>query len=255
MNQIRSILRGAGSRQPGSSQRLGALIGGGSLALLGLSRRSNSGLALAAAGGALVYMGVRADRLPRVLVAQSSILVNCSPEEAYKFWRNFENFPLFMTRIEAVTVSSGGQSTWIALGPMGSRIIWDAEIVSERENESIEWQSLPGSALMVDGSVRFEPAPAGRGTLIKVEMRYRPRAGATARVIAKMLGKYPNFVLRQDLRRLKALIETGEIPTIEGQTHGPRSKLIAALRVADPTRPIRPESKVSEVLNAVRRIA
>jgi len=241
--------------QPASSQRLGALIGGGSLALFGLSKRSKSGLALAAAGGALVYMGVKADRLPRVLTAQTSMLVNCSAEEAYKFWRNFENLPLFMRHLESVIVSSGGQSTWTALGPMGSRIIWDAEIVGEREKESIEWRSLPGSILFVDGSVKFEQAPANRGTLIKVEMRYRPRPGAMARAVAKMLGKFPNFIIRQDMRRFKALIETGEIPTIEGQTHGPRSKLVAAMRVADPTRPIKPESKVSEVLDAMRRIA
>jgi uncharacterized membrane protein len=256
MNQIRSILRaGARATQPTSPQRLGALIGGGALALLGLAQRSKSGLAIAAAGGALVYMGAMADRHPRILVAQSSILVNCSPQEAYQFWHNFENLSIVMPHLESVTVSNGGRSTWIALGPMGSRIVWDAEIVNDRENESIVWQSLPGAALFVEGTVKFETAPANRGTIIKIVMHYRPRSGAMANAVARMLGKYPNFVMRQDLRRFKALVETGEIPTIEGQTHGPRSRLVAALRVADPTRPIRPESQVTEVLNAMRRIA
>jgi hypothetical protein len=73
--------------------------------------------------------------------------------------------------------------------------------------------------------------------------------------LAATLGRYPNFLMRHNLRRFKALVETGEIPTIEGQTHGPRSRKIAALRVADPTRPFRPETRVGEAMEALRRIA
>jgi hypothetical protein len=76
-----------------------------------------------------------------------------------------------------------------------------------------------------------------------------------ARALAAMLGKYPNFLMRHNLRRFKALVETGEIPTIEGQTHGPRSAKVAALRLADPTRPLRPETRIGEALDALRRIA
>jgi hypothetical protein len=62
-------------------------------------------------------------------------------------------------------------------------------------------------------------------------------------------------MLRQDLRRLEALMEAGEIPSIEGQSHGPRDLTTALLRVADPTRPIRRESSMREVFAARRRMA
>src|SRR5258708_37501020 len=114
MNQIRSILR-RGAAQPISSQRMGAMIGGGALALLGLTQRSKSGLAMAAAGGALVYMGTKPDRNPRGLVAQSRILVNCSPQEGYQFWHNFENLSIVMPHLESVTVASGGRTTLTTL--------------------------------------------------------------------------------------------------------------------------------------------
>ncbi len=258
MNQVAGLLvRDADtvSGDAGSFQRWAALIGGGSLALVGLTRRSKSGVAMAAAGGLLAYVGATADRIPRVIVASSSVLVNCSPQEAYQFWRNFENLPLFMRHLESVSVSGDKRTTWIALGPLGTRITWDAEIVTERANEVIEWQALPGSRLRVDGSVEFRSAPANRGTIIQAMMRFRPPSGGVGRAVAKIFGKYPNFVMRQDLRRFKALVETGEIPTTEGQTHGPRSLKIAALRLADPDRPLRPESRITEVLNALRRIA
>jgi uncharacterized membrane protein len=138
---------------------------------------------------------------------------------------------------------------------MGARIVWDTETVHVKENESIHWRSLPDSDLDVDGKVEFRVAPANRGTEMRVRLHYRLPGGGTGRLLARNLGKVPSFWLRQDLRRLKALMETGEIPTIEGQSHGRRSAKIAALRLADPDRPLRPGSKLSEALSAQRRIA
>jgi uncharacterized membrane protein len=246
---------GSGEDRREAFQRWSALVGGSALALLGLTRRSKSGLAMAAAGGALAYVGARTDRVPRVLFAQSSILLNSSPQEVYRFWHNFENLALFMPHLESVIVHNNGRSTWTLLGPLNTRIIWDAEILNERENELIEWHSLPGSAVDVDGSVHFHPAPANRGVIVEVRIRYRSRTATMARALYGLFTRYQSFVLRQDLRRFKALVETGEIPTTEGQPHGPRSALIGALRLADPSRPIRRPENVKEAINRVRRIA
>jgi uncharacterized membrane protein len=258
MNQMTSIRPGNTARsssQSTTAQRRGALITGASLVLLGLSQRTKSGLMLASAGGLFAYMGLRGEPLPRVLIARGEVLVNGGAKEAYQFWRNFENLSLFMVNVESVTTSPDGRATWIALGPLGARIIWESTIFDERENESILWQSIPGSAVFVEGSVQFRRAPANRGTIVSSIMRFRPESVAMARALASMLGQYPNFQMRHNLRRFKALIETGEIPTTDGQTHGPRSAKIAALRLADPTRPLRPETRVGEAIEALRRVA
>src|SRR5438067_9878577 len=57
------------------ARRWGALIIGGSIAAYGLSRRSPSGIALAAAGGLLAYSGARPNR-ERELIARSSMIIN-----------------------------------------------------------------------------------------------------------------------------------------------------------------------------------
>jgi len=137
---------------------------------------------------------------------------------------------------------------------MGKRIQWDAEITEERENEFIAWRSLPNSDIHVDGRVEFKTAPAGRGTLVSSRMEFRPAMGKS-NVLARFFSKGANFTMRQEMRRLEALIETGEIPTTEGQPHGPRDFVTGAMRVADPTRPIRPESSLSELFTARRRSA
>jgi hypothetical protein len=128
------------------------------------------------------------------------------------------------------------------------------EITDERENEYIAWRSLPGSDLEVDGRVNFRKAPANRGTLITAHLEFRPIPGASS-ALGKYLTKGANFAIRQDMRRLEALLETGEIPTIEGQSHGRRDLMTGVMRVADPTRPISPESNLTDVFQARRRIA
>src|SRR5437868_3085799 len=59
---------------------------------------------------------------------------------------------------------------------------------------------------------------------------------SSVRAIARILGKDPEFMMREDLRRFKALIEAGEVPTIDGQTHGPRSVLVKTIQEAYPER-------------------
>jgi uncharacterized membrane protein len=248
--------RNAGVRDTRSdAKRLGALITGGSIALYGLSRRSRGGIALAAAGGWLAYSGAK-ENIPSEIIAHSSMIINASQQEVYRFWRDFENLPRFMNHLENVKVTGERRSRWIALGPLGTRIAWDAEIISERATEEIKWRSLPGSDVEVDGVVRFRPATGNRGTLIEVISVVIPPAGELGRAVAKVFGKDPSFMMRQDLRRLKALMEAGEIPTVEGQTHGPRSAKVAALRMLDPDHPVRVGgANIKDVLTAKRRIA
>jgi uncharacterized membrane protein len=211
-----------GAFQAIGRQRWEVLLGGGMLAFYGLTRKSKAGTALAAAGSLIALSGARMQTHPREHSAEASFAINCTPDVAYRFWHIYENLPRFMRHLESVKMLDGGRSEWVATGPMQARIRWTAQITEDRENERIAWQSLPDSDLMNNGSVEFRPAPAGRGTIVKVKMEYRPPAGALGRAVATLMGKDPEFAAREALRRFKALIETGEVPTTQGQSHGPR---------------------------------
>jgi uncharacterized membrane protein len=239
----------------GGFARWAPIVGGSALTLFGISRRSRAGLFLGAAGGYLIYHGATATKKPMESVARSSVIIDAPTTEIFRFWRNFENLPTFMRHLENVTDLGNGRSEWIAIGPMGTRVRWTAEIVNEREGEFIAWRSLPDSEVSVDGFVSFSKATGHRGTLVEAMVSFRPPAGAAGRIAAKLMGKEPSFMMRNDLRRLKALLETGEIPTTEGQPHGPRSAVAAIARVADPDRPIRREAKLGEVITAKRRVS
>jgi uncharacterized membrane protein len=206
--------------------RWGALLGGSALAAYGISRRSKSGAALAAAGGLLVYGGSRITSQPAEIHAESSFTVNVSPEEAYRFWSDLENLPRFMAHLQSVRKLDDRRSEWTARGPMQLRIAWNAEITDRRENEWIVWRSEAGSLFRNSGSVQFRPAPGNRGTEVTVALRYEPPAGGAGKAFARLFGKDPSQAIFEDLRHFKQLIETGEIPTTVGQPHGRRSKLV-----------------------------
>lgn len=159
-----------------------------------------------------------------------------------------------MRRLRSVNVIDNRRSTWSAIGPMGKTIEWDTEITQERENEYIAWRSLPGSDIQVDGHVEFRQAPADRGTLIIANLQFAPLLGQSSS-LSKFFSKGANFALRQDLRRLEALMEAGEIPTTEGQPHGPRDFVTGVMRLADPTRPIPSKFGLRRVFEERRRSA
>jgi uncharacterized membrane protein len=208
------------------------MIGGGTLALYGLKRRSVGGLALAALGGGLVYGGVKSMetskegakiRKGRKIV--KAVTVNRSPEELYGFWRNFENLPRFMSHLESVRVFDQKRSHWVAKAPAGSTVEWHAEIVNDKENELIAWQSVDPADVGHAGSVHFEQLSNGRGTRVKVVMNYQPPFGRLSVVIAKLFGEEPEQQLQEDLRHFKQILEAGVTPTIEGQPSGALSNV------------------------------
>lgn len=150
------------------------------------------------------------------------VTVNCPAEKLFTFWRNLENLPRFMSHLESVRVVDEKRSHWVAKAPAGRTIEWDAEIINERSPELIAWRSTEGSEVDNAGSVRFEPAHQARGTVVTVALEYVPPAGVIGRAIARLFGEEPAQQISADLWKLKAYMETGEIPTVEGQPHGAR---------------------------------
>jgi len=246
----------AGSSDFDSLMRWGPYLVGGALVAFGLSRRSLGGTLVAAAGGAFALQGTRVNATAGTQqAARAAVIVNAPAAQVYSFWREFENLPRFMHHLHSVTQLDRQRSKWIAYGPASTHVEWTAEIVAERENEIIAWRSLEDSQVQVDGSVEFRPATGNRGTLIDATILYRPPAGRAGDIVAKLLGKDPSFLIEQDLRRFKALIETGEIPTTVGQSHGRRSAVAGISRILDPDNPVRGEGKITEIAEAKRRVS
>ena len=143
--------------------------------------------------------------------AKASCIVNKSPDEVYRFWRNFENLPRFMRHLQTVNDLGDGRSRWKATGPAGTEVEWEATIIADVPGEVITWRSLENADVDNAGAVRFEAAPGNRGTIVKVNIQYNPPAGVLGATVAKLFGEEPEQQLDDDLRRFKQVLEVGEV--------------------------------------------
>jgi uncharacterized membrane protein len=134
----------------------------------------------------------------------------------YCFWRRLANLLRFMTHLNWVTETPDGNSYWVATGPAGLAVEWQAEIVNEVENKILAWWSLPGSEVVTAGSVTFDAARGGRSTQVNVHLQYAPPAGRAGAFVASLFGRAPSQTVREDLRHFKQLLEAGEIPRATG---------------------------------------
>ena len=141
---------------------------------------------------------------------EHAVVIARPRDELFQYWRQFENLPRFMDNLESVTMLDGRRSHWVAKGPLGARVEWDAEIHNEIPDELLAWRSLPGSELDQAGSVHFTPAEGG-GTEVRIVLRYTVPGGTVGEAVAHLLGNDPERQVADDLRRFKQVMEAGDV--------------------------------------------
>lgn len=228
----------------GANERIASTVAGGALIAYGLVRRDKIGAILSLLGGGLAFRGAtghcsvydaldvdtsygqknnkspyRKSWFTGTVHVTKTATVNKSAAEIYQFWRNFENLPQFMTHLESVKRIDNMRSHWKVKAPLGTTVEWTAEITSDRENERIGWKSVENSDIPNSGVVEFLPT-SERGTEVKISLTYEPPAGKIGAAMAKLFGEEPEQQVAEDLRRLKQIMESGTIMTIEGQSSG-----------------------------------
>lgn len=222
-------------------ERAVSAAGGSALLALGAARRDTVAGKLALLGGTfLVVRGATGFCSARYLLqkragavegeavmdhedginVERAVTIQKPPAELYAFWRNLENLPRFMRHLESVTAVDGARSHWVAEAPAGTSVAWDAEIINDVPGELIAWKSVESAQVPNAGSVHFTPAPGGRGTEVRVRLRYDPPGGRAGDLLARLFRRDPDHEIARALRDFKQEMETGEIATIEGQPSG-----------------------------------
>lgn len=152
-----------------------------------------------------------------------TITIDKPRAEVFAFWRDLPNLAAFMENIERIDVIDQSRSHWVVAGPNSSHIEWDAEITEEAADSVLAWRSLEDAEVKNIGRVVFRDAPGGRGTQLSAIIAYEAPGGALGKAIAKLFGADPKVQTHRDLRRLKQLLETGEISTTQAPDAAPRS--------------------------------
>jgi uncharacterized membrane protein len=222
---LRSSERGAGAS---GGDGVALRIAGALLALYGMTRRGNLATMLRTVGTGLLVgtagrrsLGMRGisplDRR-RAVDVQKTLYIDAPVDQVYAFWRDYENFPLFMSHVREIEDLGGGRSHWSVSGPGGMPIEWNAVLTQQTPDEVIGWRSEAGSMLENAGVIRF--IPSGSGTRVNLRFCYLPPAGGAGQAVAELLGSDPRAKLNEDLGRMKALLEA----TTRSEIHGKESQ-------------------------------
>jgi uncharacterized membrane protein len=210
-------------------ERWASAIAGGALLAYALKKRNVASIGLGVAGVALLNRGATghceiyhalgtgtashsqaAVPYGRGIRVEKSVIISASAARLYDYWHRFENLPRFMEHLDEVRQLDAGRSHWVARGPAGTRVEWDAELVNDVAPELIAWRSLPGADVDHAGSVHFRELAGGVGTEVRVLLRYDPPGGKLGAVVARFFGDDPSIEVEEDLQHFKALIESGE---------------------------------------------
>jgi uncharacterized membrane protein len=147
----------------------------------------------------------------RTLTAEA-VTINRPAQELYDFWRETPNLATFMENIESIERIDDQRTRWRVKAPAGKTVEWESVITHEEPGRSISWQSAEGADIDNSGKVEFIDA-GERGTIVRAVIAYDPPGGMIGQIIAKLFQREPRIQSRQDLRRFRMLMETGEIAT------------------------------------------
>lgn len=147
------------------------------------------------------------------VVSGQTVTIARPRAEVYAFWRDFSNLAKVMEGVESIVPGDDGSWVWTLTGPQGTRFTLVTRLVHERESEILAWKSTPDSEIENEGKVEFRDAPGQRGTEVTAVISWRPPGGYLGRIAASLLRTDPATRSRHELKRVKMLLETGEIAT------------------------------------------
>jgi uncharacterized membrane protein len=231
-----AILRVLGVREIASSAavlarpdlpapRWGRVLGDAiDLGLLGLAlttpgtgkRRLAMALGMVAGVTALdVLAARRRGQVRQPLPVIASVTINKPPMAVYEFFRRLDQLPQFMDYLVSVEQHADRRSTWTERLPVGT-VSWEAEIVEDRPGEAVSWRSVEGSRIQTRGRVTFTRAPGRDMTEVRVEMQLGVLGRGPSLALARLFAR-PQ--VKGDLRRLKQVMETGEVLRSDASMH------------------------------------
>jgi uncharacterized membrane protein len=171
---------------------------------------------------------------PGPVRARAAITVRRPRDQVYRFFRDFENLPSFMSHLDSVEDRGNGRSRWVARSPSGREVQWEAEIVEDFPHDRLSWRSREGSPVENSGTAWFVKAPGDRGTEIHLDLQYDLPGGALGVLMAELTGEDPRQLVRDDLRRAKQILETDTVVRSEGSPEGPMTRRLLRQRPAQP---------------------
>ena len=134
------------------------------------------------------------------MTVEESVEVACTPEEAFALVDDLERAPEWQGSLESVDVAAGTEVRRIG----GRRQEARFEVVRREPPRALEIDSRSGPA-DVRAAFAVEPAPGGCRVSIRLDLRLK----GAARFLGGVVRGRAQTEARENLRRLKELLEAG----------------------------------------------
>lgn len=136
-------------------------------------------------------------------IHEKSIVVNAPVSDVFQMWRNWEDFPKYMSHVKSVKPMDDGLYHWEG-SIAGINEVWDAVTTECVPDKAIGWESVSG--FRNKGEIKFEGMD-GR-TKLTVHFEYEPPAGLAGKAVNKIyVGKQFDQSLEHDLENFKSKVE------------------------------------------------
>jgi uncharacterized membrane protein len=139
-----------------------------------------------------------------------SIVIEQPVEDVFAFYQDFRNLPAFLGDVVQVELTGDRTSRWTIKAPLGLELHWTVTVTDIRPNAFITYRTEPAAASTL-WEISFSPGTAPRTTVVR-EVMTMP-GGRIAEAALAAVGKPPAKEVRANLKRLKELLETGQVTT------------------------------------------
>jgi uncharacterized membrane protein len=137
---------------------------------------------------------------------ESTITIRRPVDEVFRFYRDFRNLPRYLGDVMAVEQIDSTTSRWTIQGPFRTRVHWTVTVTEERPNELIRYRT---SGLGSAWEIYFSPGREPGSTEVREVLR--SPLGRLGRAALAVIGKFPQEEVAANLRRLKQILETGQV--------------------------------------------
>lgn len=178
----------------------------------------------AAAGRGAIFSPLAQDMHEARMRSHTVQTIGVDAQPLYELWKNVALAPRWMEYVVSAEPKSATLTHWALGNPEelnGRRLEYDTELVEDIPGEKIAWRSLD-SSIKEAGEVLFRPAMGGRGTVVVLQESASIPGGSLGMAAAAVAKRSPRQIVIEDLRHFKQLAESGEIPNVDRNPHGPR---------------------------------
>jgi uncharacterized membrane protein len=163
---------------------------------------------------------------------RAAITIGCEPQAAYSYWRDLSKAPGYMAGVQEVRVVSEKVAVWRTKPLRGRSFSWVGETTDDIPGERIAWQMIGSDVLKGSGQVEFRSGLRPGTTEVVLRQEIFFPVTVSTRVTRSLMARQ----LEETLRKLKQILETGEVARTDGQPAGDRS--IAGHIVHEYVRPV-----------------